>query len=502
MSIGDPMALGSTKSSVREQLELHFDSYLAQVVSYLKDGYRELGFSQEAVEEIAATVIVRVSHSNPEPEHLDQALFASADDVVRARRPRMSQQKMLDGATGSLRSEMPASLPSLRLIQRLSRVPASNTDDAGAADALESLGRLSLPKPPVDLQASLITSDLNGLKELEGASIPSAQIPSLQHEPRFQPVIPSYDDSLDELTELRARTKLHEPGELERELDEQLAGSALNRDAKPLPGHDEDPADEAPLGMRQPSLLALKNSYDAPKALLDIPEEALELHHTPMDATLAGVHKGRVVSEAAPHSSSIPPTKESVVPPAIQELSGITAAASNVEEMAGVEPGPPRSKSRSAKSPSSRSKPSPKSNSSKPALPKPPSLKARVGATPNPRSPSKTQPKNKAAKRARSVGAEQHSTRGFGILPDELSMLSMVGFPDNPRRAARLCVAALADELGLSSSDGFQGPAELVAKALASLSEEFAVSGHVGAHAALQWQRVARQMTLRALFNR
>lgn len=462
------MALGSSlKRSVREQLELQFDSYLAQVVSYIKEGYRELELSPELIEEIAATVIVRVSHSNPEPERLDQALFASADDVVRARRPRLSQQKMADG-NGPLRSELPASMPSLRLIQRSSRMPA-NTDDVDA-DVLNP-GRLSLPNPPVDLHASLNTMDFNGAKELEGVSSPSGEIPSLQ-EPRFQPVIPSYDESIDELTSLRDNGPANVPGELERELDEQL-DKALEPTPEVLPREEEDPADVAPMGMRQPSIVALNQAADASDVEPLVSEEPSKTPYSPPDATLASVHPEPDAASSKVQTSSAPPTKESVIPKALAEMPALFTQHAGADEVA--------LPSASELSP-------------------PPTPKSRAGAgTAKARRSSKS--KTSAAKKQLAV-ASPPAIQSYGILPDELATLAMVGFPDNPQRAARLCVAALADEVGLSSNDGFRGPVEAVTQALEVLQRGFAATGNVGSHAALQWQRAARQATLRALLNR
>lgn len=479
------MALGSTlKRSVREQLELQFDTYLAQVVSYLKEGYRELDLSPELIEEIAATVIVRVSHSNPEPERLEQALFASADDVVRARRPRLSQQKLMEGAHPPLRSEVPASLPSLRLIQRLNRASPSNTDDVDP-DGL-AIGRLSLPNPPVDLQASLNTMDFNGAKELEGVSIPSAarseleaapmpsaEIPSLQHEPRFQPVIPSYDDSIDELTNLRDKSRVNEPGALERELDEQLSTTALQAKPEVAPNEEDDPTDVAPLGMRQPSIVALNEAAHASSLAPFVLGGASNAPHSPPDATLTSVHPEPAVVAPPVGTSSAPPTKESVSPKALAELPALFGQGAGAESVA--------AQSASDFAP-------------------PPTPKSRTGGErAQGRRPNKS--KTAAAKKHVAV-ASQPTIQSYGILPDELATLSMVGFPDNPRRAARLCVAALADEVGLSSSDGFPGPVDAVTQALEVLQRGFAATGNVGAHAALQWQRVARQATLRALLNR
>lgn len=473
--------VGSTvKRTVREQLELQFDTYLGQVVSYLKEGYRELALSPELIEEIAATVIVRVSHSNPEPENLEQALLTSADDLVRARRPRLSQQKLLDRMNGVSQSELPASLPSLRLIQRLSRVPASNTDDV-AGDALVGLGRLSLPKPPVDLQASLNAMGFHGAKELEGASIPSAQIPSLQHEPRPRPVVPAYDDALDELTGMRERSPVNEPGELERELDEQLTGTVLIPKIQFLPDESEDPADAAPIGVRQPSILGLPEALESQqvessKKNFELPAKALAPPNVPTESTMAGARAEPVGAKELPSTSSVPPTKESIAPTALAEMPRLFQGASApAEDTSGVLPEAtdlPASKPRRA---SSKHKPTA-------------AARKKTGKT--------------VVKKHTRVASPEHVVQSFGILPDELSMLSMVGFPDNPKRAARLCVASLADELGISSNDGFASLAEAVTRELETLRREYEATGQVGSRAALQWQRVARQATLRAFLNR
>jgi hypothetical protein len=83
------------------------------------------------------------------------------------------------------------------------------------------------------------------------------------------------------------------------------------------------------------------------------------------------------------------------------------------------------------------------------------------------------------------------------VLRDDLSHLALAGYPDNPLRAARLCVTALADELGIDPARALDAAAERVAATLGAL----AFSSEALEEPRLAWQRTARQETLRALFT-
>ncbi len=158
------------KHSIRAQLETEFDAYLSAIANYLRREYADLELPQEFIDELAATVIVRVSHANPEPTSLQAALFAAADEVVTARRPQLSER------IGSVEheeppiSEIPASVPSLRLIARSRRgadLELAGRQGPESFDAVLDSARLMLANPPQDLREALNFRSKKALSEDE-----------------------------------------------------------------------------------------------------------------------------------------------------------------------------------------------------------------------------------------------------------------------------------------------------------------------------------------------
>ena len=89
---------------------------------------------------------------------------------------------------------------------------------------------------------------------------------------------------------------------------------------------------------------------------------------------------------------------------------------------------------------------------------------------------------------------------GVHALPDEIAMLSMTGFPNNAKRAARLCVVALAEEIGVEPSVDLSSQIDRVTEALERLASALTDAAHDPRHAAMEWQRTARKATLQAFF--
>ena len=85
----------------------------------------------------------------------------------------------------------------------------------------------------------------------------------------------------------------------------------------------------------------------------------------------------------------------------------------------------------------------------------------------------------------------------FVGLSDDLGTLALAGYPDNPLRSARLCIVALADELGIDPARALELSVDRVKGQLARLDR----SANGGETPALAWQRTARQETLRSLFE-
>ncbi len=115
---------------------------------------------------------------------------------------------------------------------------------------------------------------------------------------------------------------------------------------------------------------------------------------------------------------------------------------------------------------------------------------------------------SKAIQQARASRPTPAGTRTWDAAPlnDDLAQLSLAGFPNNPKRAARLCITALADELGLDPADALATCCNRVAGALATIANE--IAAHItspyaepGPGFRREWQRVARRESLRAVFE-
>lgn len=573
----------AARRAVREHLEANFEEYLSSVSTYLRQAYPELQLSTEVSEEIAATVIVRVSHSNPEPTDIEKALCKSADDVVRSRRPRLSQARLLDEMNGPLRSEFPRALPSLRLIQSFSRAPTHAQDSETPANAGFAQGtRLMLANPPVDLGASI---GFGGAFTAErepsfgpGRNVGESLAPSATSEPAYakrsvdepEPALPSVSPkggvasaaskvapspefaAEDEHAGFESGT-LHEVATVEDSridvrrpnLDEDFFGDDSPDGEGPVAA-----VESAPLGGVQPEPAPSSRSASAAAseglgsdgddesapdserewgALRSEPARAAEKSEPEVDVD-AGFDEAEVAPEAAAESahvfvaesvsfhepqsggalfgmdklSSIPPTKESLVPgpvspseskPGADQVPGQALASessgavdSGSAEAADDVADEPRRRTR--RKVVRRSKKSSTKKASRSA-----SSKSAGKATPKRRSPPKRAPAP-ARPKAPTLGAPQAPSGQF--VPDDLAIIAMLGFPDNPKRAAKLCVMAMCEELGLDGLVEIGPMVTAVTAALDELRVAFEGAAKLPADAHLRWQRTARQATLRA----
>lgn len=602
----------AARRSVREHLETHFEDYLVSVSAYLRQAYPELQLSGEVSEEIAATVIVRVSHSNTEPEELDKALCSSADELVRTRRPRLSQARFLEEMNGPLRSEFPRAVPSLRLIQTLSRAPAINGEgDSHAGSGLEAGSKLLLANPPTDLGASI---GLGGVltAEMEPAFISGPTHPDNE----FSSVVPSLakPPPVDRGGRSEAHDRdvpdddLGDDGFESGTMQEDLVGETSRIEAKHVADADlfgadsgsvvADPNREEAARVQVLEPPSESSSNDAPSNemtlvtgaiepggqdhALPVPEEAAESDHpASRDATDFGEHgqvgEGELASPelegktdepneggalfAQDRFSSAPPTQESLVPrPYSAEVAGLdggvapraenavpvavlpqteassakTAVAQLVERESardpaaiasavGVNPVPVpgagqpaleapsvavapvaalsqaepvartrRKVAKRAKKATTKTKPSAKkAATTRHATPS----KAR-GTAKNPAQSTKRKPPAVVASRTTKTAAP-----GASFVQDDLAVVAMIGFPSNPKRAARLCVTAMGEELGIGD-DADVSPCVLqVTEALEALRSRWLETPPVPLDAHLQWQRVARQATLKAFLG-
>lgn len=472
----------AARRAVREHLETNFDEYLTRVSAYLRQTYAELQLSTEVSEEIAATVIVRVSHANAEPDDIEEALLESADEVVRARRPRLAQAKLLDEAGNSLRSEIPRALPSLRLVQSLGRVQAPGPN--GETNATASTSRLVLANPPVDLGASLFeheggteadssdtiaddtaapnlraafddTPPADSVRDsgLERSSAPAANAARFWADTDTDA---PWDDN-DELTPspqhaAPTQARPSPPSNVDRRFDGDVFDDVFGNDASSVPPH----------GAPGPSESGRRHTTSTPEGV----------SHEQSTSPEAGLG-----SEVP---SSVPPTRESMrpAPAAIAERPDVEVAASEPQ---------PRTR---RKTPRAR-KPGAKTARAKTAT-----AKATSRTRPSKSKSKRTTPRARAAAPREPLPAAPASSVGF--VADDLAVLSMLGFPSNPRRAALLCVTAVSEELGI---DGHVDLSPYVTEVLAALEQLKTLldrTSPMAPDAHLQWQRVARQATLRA----
>lgn len=541
----------AARRAVREHLEANFEEYLNNVANYLRQAYPELQLSAEVSEEIAATVIVRVSHSNPEPTDIEKALCKSADDVVRSRRPRLSQARLLEEMNGPLRSEFPRALPSLRLIQSFSRAPATGQEgETSGATGFAQGTRLVLANPPVDLGASIgfggaLTAEREpsfGPARSAGESL----APTATSEPARVQVI----DQVAHATEAASDDEdagfesgtLHEVHTLEESrvdvkrpnLEDDFFGedAPLGESAAPAvqsaplerATNDDEDDDAADSEREWGALRSEPVRGVAPEASPQLDVDAGFDENAPSEAVAESAHVPVTESDAfnQPQAggalfgteklSSIPPTKESILPaPAIAAnepespvaesaevdedstevlvtqavaLPDVVATAEEVDLGAAHESRPRTRRKVVRRSKKSSTKKASRSSASKSAK-----------ASPKRRSSPK-RPPSPARSKEPALGAPQAPSTQF--VPDDLAVIAMLGFPDNPKRAAKLCVMAMCEELGL---DGHIDVAPLVLSVTAALDElriVFESAPKLPADAHLRWQRTARQATLRA----
>lgn len=575
----------AARRAVREHLEANFEEYLSNVSSYLRQAYPELQLSAEMSEEIAATVIVRVSHSNPEPTDLEKALCKSADDVVRSRRPRLSQARLLEEMNGPLRSEFPRALPSLRLIQSFSRGPAAGQDGetSGAAGFAQGT-RLVLANPPVDLGASIgfggaLTAEREpsfGPARSAGESLAptatseparlqapghpakSAELASDDEDAGFESgtlqEVHTLEDSrvdvkrsnLDDdffgedsplavesaplARALRHESDADDDGAAEDHGTAEATGAAATHNNAGMTSGDED--EQAADSEREWGALRSEPARAAaaePSPQLDVDADFDEAV-TPSEATAESAHV--VVTESAAFNepqaggalfgtekfSSIPPTKESLLPgPAIAANEPLVPA-SVVSEPQATEPFADEAATRlpvdvpsseadvGAEAVDGGAAPEPRPRTrrkvvrrGKKSSPKKTSRSASSKSTTKATPKRRTTPK-RVASPARSKEPALGAPRGPNtqFVPDDLAVIAMLGFPDNPKRAAKLCVMAMCEELGLDGLIDVGPLVLLVTSALDELRVAFESAPKLPADAHLRWQRTARQATLRA----
>lgn len=531
---------------VREHLETHFEEYLSSVSAYLRQAYPEFQLSNEVSEEIAATVIVRVSHANPEPTNIEKALTESADEVIRTRRPRLSQARLLEEVNGPLRSEFPRALPSLRLIQSLSRVPANSDSDAREEGG--AFGKqLVLANPPIDLGASLGLGS-SGTAEREPAfdsadtvddadarvthvneprsGLSAEETRRLEQDDDFGPTSgtlhevneledsriearvkhaadPTEDDSRPTITRVLAEASFPGP-ELDGDDEE---GAALFGFTPPTSGSSKfsTPPDDVEVRVTEAqrergpeaslpsdSTITFQLAATGSREPTRLAVQTLDEHSDPFE--VPSLRQGLVMDERpepAPPSplepqvaaklSSVPPTQESIIPPRPIDAPGA---------MATHEPIAPKvAPQRTRRKASTRAK---KTTTKRRAANKPPAKKPA------------TKPRKTEARAARATTSRSKDHAAGRALPesparyvaDDLAVVAMMGFPSNPKRAAKLCVTAMAEELGLDETADLNAFVSAVTLALETLRAAW-IDG-VPADAHLEWQRVARQATMRA----
>ena len=578
----------AARRAVREHLEAHFDEYLSNVATYLRQAYPDLQLSNEVSEEIAATVIVRVSHSNPEPSDIENALCKSADDVVRARRPRLSQARLLEEMNGPLRSEFPRSLPSLRLVQSFSRSPAANADGETPA-AFEPGSRLLLANPPVDLGASIgfggartnerepgFKSDESADESAASASAAGTEVAEAVQDDavvesgtlreddgigasHVEPKLDGFEEAFfaegEAMDTASAEGRVESPqapttdapsqrGETPRDGDSNPTDAAVAEGGEQLvdwprvDGHGAD-AEQASAESKQAARNAEVadtrvehaaaedfETFDAEHAPGEVhtrdrdderddPVQASHAaehfraehahsEHPPSEVSHAGDLQRPSPAQTVEHAlanaeralqglnidepaeggalfdrklSSVPPTRESLVPRA-------------------VSPDTHHQPERSAEPPA-RTRRKAATRSKKSAVKRRPSAKNTKTAH------TKTAAKRATPKRPAAPARERQkpapAASGSGFVADDLAVLAMLGFPSNPRRAAMLCVTAVSEELGIEAHVDLTPQVSQVVAALDDLRAKRFSPLPPDAH--LQWQRVARQATLRAFFN-
>lgn len=514
----------AARRAVREHLETHFEEYLSSVSTYLRQAYPEFQLSNEVSEEIAATVIVRVSHANPEPTDIERALTESANEVVRTRRPRLSQAKLLEEVNGPLRSEFPRALPSLRLIQSLSRVPANV--DAEMVDEGEAFGKqLILANPPLDLGASIrfgsAASELEpGFDGTDTGDDPDARVTHVQ-EPRSglsaeETRRLEQDDDFGPISGTLQEVNEREESRIEARVTH--AVEATDDDARPtvtrvlpsasLPAHvaKRDVDDGAALlgftsaGGPTPKVTAARQDSSEPTfeehgQRFEVPSlrQAQALGERPEAAS-----RETAEPNASAKLSSVPPTQESIIPP--RPTDDVEPSAAN-EEAASITPRRTRRKATTSRKKATNQPRTANKRPAKPATAQVRTTESRPTKTASPRTKERARGKalQERARHDRALPEKALSETAARYVADDLAVVAMMGFPSNPKRAAMLCVTAIAEELGIDANVDLTAMVSAVTSALDALRAAWTKGVPDAAH--LEWQRVARQATMRAFLT-
>jgi hypothetical protein len=261
-------------------------------------------------------------------------------------------------------------------------------------------------------------------------------------------------------------------GHARKEGDDEITGAR----ASTVQSKEEPPA---ALVLGTPNSLVLR-TLDEPSDRFEVPSLRQEgLDNVP---SVGPTRPGEERSALGPEKlSSVPPTQESIIPGILPEaelgVPGLEASPSGVEK-----PRTRRKAASRAKKPGANRRPASKTAAAKPRKPatratKKTAVKAKVHAG--------------AAKDPREAARQYVS--------DDLAVVAMMGFPTNPKRAAKLCVTAMAEDLGLDEHTDLADYAAVVAEALETLRAAWTSQVPPDAH--LEWQKVARQATLRAFLT-
>jgi hypothetical protein len=466
----------TARKLVREHLETHFDEYLSSVSSYLRQAYPELHLTEEASQEIAATVIVRVSHADLDPSHVEQALTDGADEMIRARRPRLTHGRRGEELGGPLRAEAPRPLPSLRLIQSFGRTPANSDGNGVNTDGVAT---------------GASGPDSNGgehRREVDGSDVLASRL-LLANPPRDLGATIGWKND-----EPWKDENAIEPPTSERLGAHVLVGGAFlgNAAAGTLVSERDAPTEDTDNLVTGEHLRRAVGREER--------DESTDVHEIPSAlrvGTVASEQRDVVTSEESGRDvaspSSAPPTQGSVIPPQLE-----SATLEKVASEHTAAPETPRTRRKNAapktsKATGARAKANSKSSKSKAAVN---GARSRASAG-----------RGKAAQRGKSSERRELAGSVPGVAPtaavpyvsDDLAVIAMVGFPGNPRRAAKLCVTAMAEELGLDDDADLSPQVLEVTRVLESLRDTWAQGVPPDAH--LVWQKRARQATLRAFLN-
>ncbi len=428
-------------TSVREKLESSFQSYLAQVTEHVRNTPAHDELDDELAEEIAAEVIVRAIKGCPSAETLDQYLATTAEQVVGDRLRQYEQ------------SHTPESTQTFSAHAEAAAAPAIQEDEWDENDEEES-----------------------AVADAEPSSEPGGQDPTLD-----------------------ARADAFDVDRSEK------AGSA-----------DEVDQDEEALLDDETPPEALTAGEDEPDAPDDVP--SLEDGHSgdPFADDWGDEDDGALFADAdgqaeadAPDSTGTPAIldefdEDSAPPPEHDFAADVTdppALVSEEDDDAEL-PEPPRSSARRPSQDAAFVEGLATLEEEAKALAPPPVATSRDKETLPPPSSRRRTPTPAALPPAPATETLR-IPRGTEPLGDALSGLACCGFPDNPLRAARLCLVSLADELGADPVDALSHTVE-VADALEAVVRRHAEPGTrpwPRVDLLTDWQRVARRATLRALYR-